>query len=323
MSEEFNPNAFEDGMSAYHAGDFSAARRHLTQAVRNDRTNATAWLYLSKVQTDPEKARKCLERVLELEPDNEEARAALSNHTTDRRAADNLDDVRQAIPVGGSATGGVPLPSGIPGAPDAISPQYVAGFFSDRLSDGVNLLTGKTKQIDAGAASWWQVIFMGALASFITGLAVVLGLMILNFRLVNLLSVLTTPLITTLTGTVALLAGAFLSHWYLTTQRGGNAPLVQHAYVMALVWFPLALVNAALVLVSLAAGSRMLSLQSALAGNFSVGGLGLILTLIGGALVGAALVFLRQHLRPLYNGVPDSALLIAGGGMLAVTALLF
>jgi hypothetical protein len=58
------------GIAALKRGDIPAARNYLTQAIKLDSQNATAWLALSFVVKTPDQKRYCLEQVLKSEPDN-------------------------------------------------------------------------------------------------------------------------------------------------------------------------------------------------------------------------------------------------------------
>lgn len=67
----------QQGIAALKAGHKPAARALLARALRRDGQNETAWLWLSgAVETDEER-RRCLLRVLEINPDNELARRGL------------------------------------------------------------------------------------------------------------------------------------------------------------------------------------------------------------------------------------------------------
>lgn len=54
------------------------ARQFLLQVVKLDPVNVTAWLWLSTVVEDPAQQRACLEKALEIDPDNKSAQAGLA-----------------------------------------------------------------------------------------------------------------------------------------------------------------------------------------------------------------------------------------------------
>jgi uncharacterized membrane protein len=66
------------GIAAARAGQRERARDLLTRAVAKDRRNVRAWLWLSEVVDDLDAKKRCLERMLILEPDSELARSKLA-----------------------------------------------------------------------------------------------------------------------------------------------------------------------------------------------------------------------------------------------------
>src|SRR5437763_747295 len=67
----------EEGIEAYKTGDKAEAVRLLTEAIRRDPRDETAWLWLGAALDDPEKRKQAFQRVLQINPNNEKARAAL------------------------------------------------------------------------------------------------------------------------------------------------------------------------------------------------------------------------------------------------------
>lgn len=63
--------------SAIKTGNKEAAREYLDQVVENSEYNEEAWFLLYQVVDTDEERRICLENVLELNPEHDEARAAL------------------------------------------------------------------------------------------------------------------------------------------------------------------------------------------------------------------------------------------------------
>jgi HEAT repeat protein len=68
----------ELGIAAARAGNRADARMFLEAATLGDPTNAQAFLWLSFVLDDRRLAQRCLERVLELDPDNEYAKRGMT-----------------------------------------------------------------------------------------------------------------------------------------------------------------------------------------------------------------------------------------------------
>src|SRR4030042_462036 len=67
----------ELGIAAARANNRAEARMFLEAATLQDPTNEQAFLWLSFVLDEPKLAMRCLERVLELDPDNQQARRGL------------------------------------------------------------------------------------------------------------------------------------------------------------------------------------------------------------------------------------------------------
>jgi twitching motility two-component system response regulator PilG len=86
-----------EGSAAARAGHKDEARRLLREATELDPDNEAAWLWLASVSETPQEAVVCLETVLDINPDNRQARAGLktarlhagiaSARARDRRAA--------------------------------------------------------------------------------------------------------------------------------------------------------------------------------------------------------------------------------------------
>ncbi|HEY0603128.1 MAG TPA: hypothetical protein VGD58_09465, partial [Herpetosiphonaceae bacterium] len=66
-----------EGREALHAGDKARAQELLQTAVRLDPHSEEAWLWLSGVFSAPDDMAECLQRVLEINPHNEQAQEGL------------------------------------------------------------------------------------------------------------------------------------------------------------------------------------------------------------------------------------------------------
>lgn len=70
-------NLLKEGAAAVKAGQSARARTLLQRVLRQRPSDASAWLWLSgAVETDDER-RECLEKVLEIDPDNPHAKKGL------------------------------------------------------------------------------------------------------------------------------------------------------------------------------------------------------------------------------------------------------
>lgn len=65
---------FRDGVNAIrNEGDLTQGRKLLTESLRLNPQNDVAWLWLSKTVTDAQKKLQCVERALQINPDNQQA----------------------------------------------------------------------------------------------------------------------------------------------------------------------------------------------------------------------------------------------------------
>ena len=76
MSEIEAVDLVKQGVNLARAGDKARARPLLRQAVEQDPTNESAWMWLASIAESPQEALTTLERVLRFNPDHEQARSA-------------------------------------------------------------------------------------------------------------------------------------------------------------------------------------------------------------------------------------------------------
>jgi Flp pilus assembly protein TadD len=72
-----------EGIEAYKRGDRDEATRLLTEAIRVDRRDINAWLYLGAVLEEPDRKKQAFEQVLRLDPNNQQAKSALAKMGAD------------------------------------------------------------------------------------------------------------------------------------------------------------------------------------------------------------------------------------------------
>jgi hypothetical protein len=86
----------ERAIRAARAGKRWQAQALLTQALRQDPRQASAWLWLAACLDDPERQRYCLEKALALEPDNPHIRQALEEPADSPAVAENEGEPQDA-----------------------------------------------------------------------------------------------------------------------------------------------------------------------------------------------------------------------------------
>lgn len=77
MAQDDTQKLYEQGLAAVEVGDKQAAIDLFMQVVEADETNLDAWVELSKVLNDPNEKRIALTTILQLDPGNNYAKAAL------------------------------------------------------------------------------------------------------------------------------------------------------------------------------------------------------------------------------------------------------
>ncbi len=87
------------GIEAARSGDRAKARRLLEQVIEVDDSNELAWIWLASGVNTVRERRECLERVLQINPNNTRAREALSRldpRDSARPDDSTVDQVRRA-----------------------------------------------------------------------------------------------------------------------------------------------------------------------------------------------------------------------------------
>jgi len=82
-------------IDAIRSGDKETGKLLLAEAIRNDPRNETAWLWMSSVIDTDDHRRYCMERVLQINPNNETARRGLEALS---RSTSDVSDARSALP---------------------------------------------------------------------------------------------------------------------------------------------------------------------------------------------------------------------------------
>lgn len=319
----------EEGIAAYEAGNLSEARKLLAMAVKTtDRNNEKAWLYLAKVQTDPEKRRQCLQMVLKINPDNVAVRDELqtlvdADNVQRSSVAELRNSVKSAATAGSGAS--VRIPGGIPDAPEKFGVADLQAFVPGFMQDSIAVLSGKTAVLTA-PLTWWESILTVGLTGFALGLLMDIRQIILAIQFSGLgrvlVSLFTTPFLMILLALIAVGAGGFLSHWYLTAWRGGAASLLAHLSVMVKAWAPAALLFGVLGLIETLTGAYITTVVDFVRGaSFNTGGLSLVLAIIAAALAGYTMFVMVNGLRKLYPTISNNHYWIAAFIMIFVTAL--
>ena len=88
MSDSNEQEYMQNGLEAPNMGDFNAAQVFFKQAIRVNNSNEEAWLSLARTYpTEPDKALKCYENVLKINPLNSEAQGMIDRLSAAAAAA--------------------------------------------------------------------------------------------------------------------------------------------------------------------------------------------------------------------------------------------
>lgn len=324
-----------EGIAAYEAGDIKQARQILSQVVKEDKTNEQAWLYLARSLTDTEKRKQCLQMVLKINPDNVEAKRELASVVGQMTAGKQGDpnekptSARDPMKKAMARRFSLKMLSAIPGAPESLSPGEVVGFGWTLMHNSVTVVRGK--QV-GGLASWWRFWLTVWIVSFINGLLWDVHHLLLSIRFEttpefgNLIVI---PFYTMLTGSIAVGAGCYLSHWYATKQENGSGSLLEHSYGLATIWAPASvLMGIVMAITAIRLGGRfelnqVVTLERLiLVGMPDLNGMSVVLTLIALAIAVYAAFLMTRRLATVH-GIAGRGLWIAAGIMLTVTSLIF
>lgn len=264
---------FQQGVEAFQAGDKARAKQIMLEVTAADPNNDNAWYYLAAAETNREKRREYLQRVLQINPNHERARDVLAK--LDARAGGASDasapasqpqtprptPIRPLDPSAGSVPGGDPagtivLPVSIPGAPAQVSPQSLLNGGLALFRTALDALMRKPGVYDeeVARATWWRFwllvgfgFVISAVLSFIS--SIILQLQLASFGLrFNLIGVIVALILTAPVTALILYVGIYVSHWWAKRQ-GGQAPLYQHAYTVAIPYVPAMVIGAVLRLV--------------------------------------------------------------------------
>lgn len=323
----------EQGIAAYEASDIDKARELLAEGVKQQPENELGWLYLAKTQTDAALRREYLEKVLDINPDNIEVSAMLAMmHLEDDLPIDEPAPATAFKPpplstrpnIRLSASAGFAIPPGIPGAPERLTVEDLRATYEATAQQSVNVFMDKPGAVNLAALNWWDLLLLTATIGLLTGIALVISQILDNVRQLNILSLFTIPLLTTLTSVIAVGAGCFLSHWYLATQADGKASLLSHSASLVAVWFPASIINIIVIFFEVMLGGRVITLEMLLLGQIgSITGGSIVATLASAVVALYALYLMFKQLSFLYVGVLQQRLVTAAAIMLIVTSIIF
>ena len=100
----------QQALTQAKAGNKSEAKKILTQVVKQEPENVRAWYFLSQVVEDREQAIYCLKKILELNPDNAQAKERLSKLVASGKIAEAQAPQFSQKPIRGSVNSSESIP---------------------------------------------------------------------------------------------------------------------------------------------------------------------------------------------------------------------
>ena len=135
----------QQAKQAIQAGDKAAGQRFLIQVIKQTPRSETAWLWLSAIVDDPAWEKECLERVLEINPDNEIAQRHLAK----------LAQESPASPLARSET--KPIPSQAPTPPKPPTEQSQSALSANSTQ------STNARGLDEPSRKQWMTLDLAAL----------------------------------------------------------------------------------------------------------------------------------------------------------------
>ncbi len=274
----------QEGIAAYKAGQKEEAVRLLKDALREDQNDDRAWLYLGLALDDGDYKRKAFERAVQINPENVEARQALSKLKKSASGAKPAASAARKEKMGGaaSAAGGgstsnspkslkdlpfanvvLPLPVKVDGAPEKLTIGHLLEAGQAGAEEGLNLYTkpGSGSQPDSVRA--WEPVLLAIVATVAVGAGIFVGQLfaliyfIGRFGRFFTFSMVLSPFLAAIAAMLGMAAAfavaAVASQQYLKNEKV-EVDLPKHALYYARLAMPIALVQAALTLVAYVLG---------------------------------------------------------------------
>ncbi len=315
----------QQGIAAYKAGNKEEAVRLLSQALRENRQDEEAWLYLGAALDDPARKRQAFQQVLQINPANDKAKNALarldqmgatpaatagapaaSTGAATTYTAPTSQPDKPEKPKNRWAEEGFAIPVDIEGAPPRINLPYIIEHGRERINQAVQIYLHQDFEqiVNAGhGATMWDVVFTVGLGVVAMGAADLIG------RLIGWpLSLFSGGIgglfwpffaaLGTMIGTGAGFAGGLYASRAYLQSKGINVSLAQHGMYYAMVILPLLLVNAAIGLITHALG-------------FLICFVAPLLLIAGFALAIYSFILLKQAFDRVYGSADNRGLITA------------
>jgi hypothetical protein len=167
------------------------------------------------------------------------------------------------------------VPFNIPDAPERVTMPDLVNTAKPLLQNSLDSFQRKPGAFETALsqATWWHFWLLVGISGLVSALSSTLSLVILDSQLARvfpgysrgILSIIIYLIVAIPVSMLVFYIGLYASHWWATKQAGGSASLVQHSYVLGVIWAGEVII------------SSLLSLVFSLIG---LGGLGALFSLV-------------------------------------------
>ncbi len=190
------------------------------------------------------------------------------------------------------------VPFNIPNAPERVTMPELVTTTKPLLQTSFDSLQDKPGAFETALSqsSWWHFWLLVIVSSLVSALCSTIVLAA-TFNSRGIFSILIYLIVAIPVNLLVFYAGLYASHWWATNQAGGTASLVQHSYVLGVIWAGEVIVTSV--------ASLVLSL-------LGLGGIGSLLTLVVAIY---ALYLMGGSIRKLYQFQDGNQVWITAAGM--------
>lgn len=205
------------------------------------------------------------------------------------------------------------VPFNIPNAPERVTLPELVTTVKPLLQTSFDSLQNKPGSFETALSqtSWWHFWLLVIVSSLVSAVSSTITLVIVDSQLARIFpgysrgifSILIYLIVAIPLSLLVFYAGLYASHWWATKQAGGSATLVQHSYVLGVIW----------------AGEVIItSIASLVFGLLGLGFLGSLVTLVVALY---ALYLMAGSIRQLYQFPDGNQVWITAAVLVVVNVL--
>lgn len=138
------------------------------------------------------------------------------------------------------------VPFNIPDAPERVTMPELVNTARPLIQSSLDSFQGKPSAFETALsqASWWHFWLLVIVSSLVSAICSTITLLIIDSQIARFLpgysrglgSLLIYLILAVPASLLVFYVGLYASHWWATKQAGGSASLVQHSYVLGVIW---------------------------------------------------------------------------------------